>query len=198
MEKSSPSFDDMIARLRRGDPEAARDLIEQYEDAVRRFIRVRMTDPAIRRQMDSIDVCQSVMADFFVRTATGAYEFETPDQLVGLLATMARNRVINHVKKQRAQRRDVKRVEAADVAEMHPRAGGESPSEIVAGRELLDKFRGRLSPEERELADRRASGEEWADIARALGGRPDALRVKLKRAVERVAGEMGLDSSRSD
>jgi RNA polymerase sigma-70 factor (ECF subfamily) len=196
MDQDTPSFDDMIARLRRGDPEAARDLIEKYGDTVRRFIRVRMTDPAIRRQMDSIDVCQSVMADFFVRTATGAYEFESPDQLVGLLATMARNRVINHGKRQRAIRRDVKRLEGADVGGFQPVAPGESPSQIVAGRDLLTAFRSRLTAEERELADRRSSGEEWADIARALGGTPDALRVKLKRACERVSAEMGLDGSR--
>lgn len=194
----SLSFDDLVERLRGGDPEAANELVDRYQDAVRRFIRVRLTDPAIRRQMDSIDVCQSVMADFFVRTATGAYEFDSPDQLVGLLATMARNRLINHAKKHRTQRRDVKRVEAADVADMQPVATGETPSQIVAGRDLLHAFRARLSPDERALADRRSGGQEWAEIARELGGTPDALRVKLKRAVERVAGEMGLDGSRYD
>jgi RNA polymerase sigma factor (sigma-70 family) len=188
-------FRRLIDRLRAGDEQAAQELIATYEDAVRRFIRVRMTDPALRRQMDSMDVCQSVMADFFVRTALGQFEFQDPQQLVGLLAKMARNRVINHAKKQRAKRRDIHRVETGDVADMQPAASGETPSEIVAGQELLSAFRQRLSPEERDLAERRARGEEWTEIAREFGSKPDALRIRLSRAIERVAGELGLDDS---
>jgi len=191
-------FDALVERLRSGDEEAAQALFVKYEEAVRRIIRVRLTDPALRRQMDSVDVCQSVMADFFVRAALGEFELKSPEQLIGLLATMARNRLINHVKKQRAKRRDVHRLEGCDVADVQPAAAQASPSQIVAGRELLDVFRAKLTPEERQLAERRSRGEAWAEIAQDLGGKPDALRIKLSRAVERVAGELGLDDSRYD
>jgi DNA-directed RNA polymerase specialized sigma24 family protein len=154
-----------------------------------------MTDPAMRRQMDSVDICQSVMADFFVRTALGEFEFDSPQQLFGLLGTMARNRLINHAKKQKAQRRDIQRLDPGDVADAQPAAKVDTPSQIVAGRELLNAFRDRLSPAERELAERRSRGEEWADIALEVGGSPDALRVRLSRGVERVASELGLDDS---
>src|SRR6185295_2221991 len=97
---------------------------------------------------------QSVMADFFVRMAFGQFEIQSPQQLVNLLATMARNRLINHSKKQHTQRRDVHRLNAADVADMQPQAKIETPSEAVAGKELLEAFQQRLTPEERELAAR--------------------------------------------
>lgn len=148
--------------------------------------------------MDSTDVCQSVMADFFVRTALGQFDLKSPEQLIGLLATMARNRVINHAKKQRAQRRDVGRLEGGDVADVQPAAAESTPSQIVAGRELLDAFRAMLTPDERDLAERRSRGEAWAEIAESLGRRPDALRIKLSRALERVSGELGLDNSQYD
>jgi RNA polymerase sigma factor (sigma-70 family) len=196
--ESSTDFGALIARLRNGDGEAANELLNRYEDAVRRYIRVRLTDPGLKRQMDSIDICQSVMADFFVRSALGQFDLKTPEQLIALLATMARNRLLNHVKKQRAQRRDVRRLEAFDVIDAQPAATVDTPSQIAAGREMLDEFRGRLTTEERQLADRRARGDAWVDIARELGGSPDALRVRLARAVERVADELGLDSSRYD
>src|SRR3954447_24576673 len=83
--EDNTEFSNLVNRLRSGDETAARQLLSQYEDAIRRFIRVRMTDPALKRQMDSIDVCQSVMADFFVRTALGQFEIESPQQLIGLL-----------------------------------------------------------------------------------------------------------------
>ena len=113
MEDNS-EFRDLIGRVRAGDEEAARELLSQYEDSIRRIIRVRMTDPALRRQMDSVDVCQSVMADFFVRTALGQFDFDSPNQLIGLLATMARNRLINHVKMQKGEVGAQRRVRAAD------------------------------------------------------------------------------------
>lgn len=117
-------FCGLINRLRSGDEAAAQELVFQYEDAIRRYIRVRLTDPALKRQIDSIDVCQSVMANFFVRMALGQFEVQSQQQLISLLATMARNRLINHANKQKAQRRDMHRVEAADVADMQPPAPG--------------------------------------------------------------------------
>jgi hypothetical protein len=64
---------------------------------------------------------------------------------------------------------------------------------VVAGEELLRAFRGRLTAEERDLAERRARGDSWAAIAAELGGDPDALRVRLGRAIDRVTAELGLD-----
>jgi hypothetical protein len=43
------------------------------------------------------------------------------------------------------------------------------------------------------LADRRALGRSWADIAAEVGGKPDALRLRLSRAADRVAHDLGLD-----
>ena len=64
--------------------------------------------------------------------------------------------------------------------------------QIAAGRDLLEALRGRLTPEERELADRRGAGQEWAEIAAALGGTAAGRRVQLKRALDRVGPELGL------
>ena len=63
----------------------------------------------------------------------------------------------------------------------------------MAGRDLLEALRSRLTAEERELADRRGAGQGWAEIAAALGGTANARRMQLQRAIDRVAPEMGLD-----
>jgi hypothetical protein len=68
-----------------------------------------------------------------------------------------------------------------------------SPSRIAIGRETLDAIRGRLTDEERQLADLRSQGCEWAEIARELGGNPQARRKLLSRAVNRAARALGLD-----
>ena len=50
-----------------------------------------------------------------------------------------------------------------------------------------------MTDEERQLADRRAEGLEWPEIAAQVGGRPDALRKKLDRALDRVTAHLGLE-----
>lgn len=42
-----------------------------YGEPLRRIVRMRFTDARLRRQMDSMDICQSVFGDFFVRMALG-------------------------------------------------------------------------------------------------------------------------------
>ena len=70
--------------------------------------------------------------------------------------------------------------------------GGPSPDRVAAGRDLLAALRRRLTPEERDLADRRGAGQGWAEIAAAVGGTAKARQMQLKRAIDRVAPELGL------
>jgi RNA polymerase sigma-70 factor (ECF subfamily) len=186
------SFRDLIRKVRAGDGQAAAELVRRYEPTVRRAIRARLTDPNLRRLLDSVDICQSVLASFFVRAASGQYELDRPAQLLQLLAAMARNKLVMQAEKQQAARRDYRRQqETADEVLVDP---GPSPSQVVANRDLLDQFRSRLSDEERQLADRRAQGFSWADIAAVVGGKENALRMKLTRAIDRVAAELGLQA----
>ncbi len=183
-----PSFRDLIRRVRAGDEQAAAALVRQYEPTLRLVIRRRLTDPVVRRFVDSLDICQSVLGSFFVRVAAGQYDLETPDQLLRLLNTMARNKVVNRVKKEHANRR-----RPPDGVPRREGKASPSPSEVIANQELLRQLLARLSAEERQLADLRAAGKSWDEIAAVVGGNPDALRMRLNRAVNRVARELGMD-----
>jgi RNA polymerase sigma-70 factor (ECF subfamily) len=186
------SFADLIRRVRAGEDAAASELVRHYEPAVRRAVRVRLRDARLRRQFDSMDVCQSVLASFFVRAALGQYELHTPAQLLRLLATMARNKVANAALRQRAGRRDYRRLEEGDPHDRAVASADPTPSAVVAGQELLHEARRRLTPEERRLLELREQGREWAEVAADLGGSPEALRKRLDRAIDRVAAELGL------
>ena len=198
-ESSPASFRTLITRVRAGDEQAAAELVRRYEPAIRRAARVRLVDTRLNRLLDSMDICQSVLASFFVRVALGQFELETPDQLLRLLATMTRNKLAGQVKGHGAARRDFRRVEAAP-GDRDDEAGAEriagldpTPSRELAARELLDEALRRLSPEERRILDCREQGGQWAEIAAELGSSPEALRKRLARAVGRVAHELGLD-----
>jgi RNA polymerase sigma-70 factor (ECF subfamily) len=139
-----------------------------------------------------MDICQSVMASFFVRAALGQFELSTPEQLLGLLVTMTRNKVARQARLQQAGKRDHRRVVAAVDGARGLAARDPTPSRLVAARELLEQARRLLSPEERALLERREQGDGWAAIAADVGGSPDALRVRLARAVDRVAQRLDL------
>ena len=187
-----PAFRDLIRRVRNRDPEAAEELVRRYEGVIRRVIRIRLRDAGMRRLLDSTDICQSVMASFFVRTALGQYEVETPEQLLNLLTAIARNKLANQANRLRAKRRDIRRdAGAGDRAPLLP-DGASDPSEQASAREILEKVRDRLDPEERYLAEQRSLGRAWQELADELGGTDVALRKKLTRALDRVMTGLGL------
>jgi RNA polymerase sigma factor (sigma-70 family) len=188
------SFEELMRRVRTGDGQAAEELVRRYEPTIRRVVRVRLVDERLQRLFDSMDVCQSVFGSFFIHAALGDYELATPEQLLGLLVSMGRRKVIDKARRAGAARRDYRRhSEGAEDREKHWAADDPSPSRQVAGQELLQEFRRRLTDAEREIADRRAAGMNWPQIAAELGGSPDALRKQLSRGVERVSQELGLE-----
>ena len=189
------SAGDLLRRLRAGDGAAAVEFVRRYEPEIRRAVRVRLTDPRLRRVLDSLDVCQSVLGNFFIRVAAGQLELDKPENLLRLLVTMAKNKVLDYARRQQAACRDQRRVAADDagldlIADPAP-----GPSQVVIGRELLEQVRRELTDDERELADQRALGRDWPEIATARGATPDALRKKLTRALDRVALRLGLEGS---
>jgi RNA polymerase sigma-70 factor (ECF subfamily) len=186
-------FTDLIRRLRVGDPRAAEELVCEYEPAIRLEVHCRLRDPRMRRAFDSMDVCQSVLASFFVRAAAGEYDLEHPNQLRKLLAGMAHKKLLFQIRKQRAQCRDVRRLEPIDRDDRAAVAANPSPSRQCEAQDLLHSFQQRLTPEERQLAELRALGLEWPDIAAQVGGTPGGRRKQLTRAINRVARELGLD-----
>ena len=182
----STAFPDFIRRIRAGDDQAARELVERYEPVIRCEVRLRLRDPRLYSRFDWTDICQSVMASFFVRAAAGQYDLEQPDQLLRLLVVMTRHKLANQQRRHRAEMRDCRRLVACDPAYLDGRTAAPSPSRLVVGRELLAEVNRRLSEEERLLAELRAEGCEWTDIAARLGGTAEARRKQLARAVDRV------------
>jgi RNA polymerase sigma-70 factor (ECF subfamily) len=189
------SFAEFIRRIRAGDEQAAAELVRRYEPAIRREVRMHMHDPGLSRLFDSMDICQSVLASFFLRAAAGQYDLEQPGQLVKLLVAMARNKLAMQARQQHTQRRDRRRLVENRVEELEVVAANPSPSRVVAGEDLLREVRQRLSEEERGLMDLRCEGKAWTAIAAQLGGTPEARRMQFTRAVDRIALELGLDEN---
>jgi RNA polymerase sigma-70 factor (ECF subfamily) len=187
-------FAELLHRVRDGDQQAAAELVRHYEASVRRVARIQMRDPRLRRCLDSMDICQSVFSSFFQRVYLGHYELKTPEDLCKLLATMARNKVIAQVRRPHVNRRQECQPRGEeDESGTEPAAPDASPARQAEARDLLEAVRGRLTEEERWLAEQRAPGRPGAEVAAERHGSAEALRKKHDRALQRVAQELGLD-----
>src|SRR5262245_16227152 len=122
----------LLVRIRAGDQQAATLLVQRYEPALRRAVRLRLRDRRLRRLFDSSDICQTVFLRFFGQVATGHCDLDTPEQVLKLLATMARNQVVNEAMHEQAAKRDCRRIVGAEAKGRDATARGSSPSEHVA------------------------------------------------------------------
>ncbi len=186
------SFDELVRRVRSGDEQAAARLVQDFEPVVRRVVRARLRGGRARCEFDSMDISQSVLATFFVRAAAGQYDLKEPDDLIKLLLTMTRNKVAETIRRQHRLRRDSRRT-VGGVEELALAGRDPTPSSMVAGRELLEQARQRLSEEEHHLVELRGQGLSWEEVAASLGGTAGARRNQLARALDRVAQDLRLD-----
>jgi ECF sigma factor len=189
-------FDSFIKLIRAGDQDAARELVRRFEGVIRREVRLRLGDRRLFRVFDSIDISQSVLTSFFARASTGQFDIESPEQLIRLLIGITRNKLAFHVRWQHARRRDSRLNIETRVDDLAVVSATPGPSELASKEDLINSVRLRLGEEERQLADLRAAGWEWPEIARRLGGSPRARRMQLTRAVHRVAKTLRLDDDR--
>jgi DNA-directed RNA polymerase specialized sigma24 family protein len=190
------SFESFIMMIRAGDENAARELVRHYEGVIRREVRLRLEDRGLLRLFDSMDISQSVLTSFFARASSGQFELETPEQLVGLLIGMTRNKLAFQVRRQRARRRDNRLVAVTPVEELMVASPTPEPSQLASDHDLIDAVRHRLKDEELLIVDLRAEGLGWAEVAKRLGGSAQARRMQLARAVHRVAKDLKLEDDR--
>jgi DNA-directed RNA polymerase specialized sigma24 family protein len=178
----------LLPSLRDGDAAAQAEFCHRFEAYIRRAVRVRLRlDERLRRVLDSMDVCQEVLNSFLMRTAAGEYDLREGPQLLALLQKMLRNKLSKQRRWYYAERRTLGRQESVRT-ENWPMFADKEPSvlHVLAQRELLTEILARLDVEERRLAEMRAEGLSWLAIAQQMGGGPDALRMKLARALEKV------------
>lgn len=190
MSTSDPEreFRELMGRVRVGDSDAAAELVRRFEPEIRREVRIRLTDPKLRRVVDSMDICQSVLGNFLVRVTLGQFEIEHPNQLFRLLATMARNKVIDRYRNEQvrlaAQNKHAPNRAFDRLGE--PLDHREGPDSVALSRELLCIVIGKLTQEEREIIEMRQQDRSWAEISLELGVNEAALRKKISRACDRV------------
>ena len=97
-------FEQLMKRLRTGDPEAGKVLFERYGKAIQRVVRYHL-NRHLRTQFDSIDFTQDTWASFF-RISAKDFTFQTPDDLMAFLTRTAQHKVIDAYRKRSQHSKD--------------------------------------------------------------------------------------------
>ena len=191
-------FCELVERLRGGESTAVQHFVARYEQVLRREVRFLLLDSRLRHLASESDICQSVLARFFVGLWAGKYEFRRPEELIGLLKKMVRSRMTDLARYWTAQRRDVRRnVFQGSRADMYGPGGSQTPSQLVANAELLEEVKERLTERERLILRLRQERVCWAEIAERLDrqGQAEAIRKQYERALARVSRQLGIDDA---
>jgi RNA polymerase sigma factor (sigma-70 family) len=178
---ATPELDKFLAVLRNGDREEVEKLLGDLDPFLRRIIHLRLIDGRLRRITDTADIFQSLLKDFMSQEHSPA---ETSAGLCAYLAAAAHHKIQTRARKERRH--------AGSLPEDWEPICPEPPaSQHIEDQDFSQAIRARLSRGKRLLFDLKSQGLTWTEIAARLGGTPDALRMRLSRAVATVLSELG-------
>jgi RNA polymerase sigma-70 factor (ECF subfamily) len=182
---SHDSFDALMARLRRGDDEAAARVFRRFAQGLIRLAREQL-DGLVRQKVDPEDIVQSVYRSFFCRHGAGQFDLAGWDGLWGLLTLMTVRKCAEHAEHFRAARRDVRR-EVNLPAEDQARAVLEllarepTPPEAAGLTDLLGQWLGGFERHEQAILTLHLQGYTLLEISAQVG----RARRTVQRTIER-------------
>jgi RNA polymerase sigma-70 factor (ECF subfamily) len=191
---ASNSFDDVMARLRAGDEDAARELFQRF---VRRLIRLTQCqlDVVMRHKVDPEDVVQSAYKSFFLRYGEGKLEVGGWDNLWSLLTLITLRKCLDRVKYYRAASRDAQREAVARQGAAGPEPWWEAiareptPEEAAVLAETVEQLLRGLEAEERPVLEMSLQGFTTQEICQRLALAERSvrrLRERVRKQLERM------------
>jgi RNA polymerase sigma factor (sigma-70 family) len=179
---------DPIAAWRAGDPQAARQLVDQYLDRLLALAKRRISQRLASR-VDPEDIVQSVFRTFFMRAKDGQFKLKDQDDLCKLLMRITVHKVLKQVEYHTAGKRDANlETEQGNrsTERMHELLAKEpTPEAQVEFIDQLEMLLSMYSPKERKILEMRMNGFSERDIAADL----NVTDRTVRRLFERIRGQ---------
>ena len=185
LESDSIPIQAIIARAVGGDAPSVQYLVDNFADIIAREIRTQRRFHSLQARVDSDDIVQSVWRCFFGAVVGGEIEFQHKNDLVAYLKRLSQNKIQSEFRKHLAIKRDIRKTEG-DIDVNLQDNSNESPSQNLSTFELLLHVLAQMTDEERLIAERRAQGVSWEELAVELSSTADAVRKRHARMRERI------------
>jgi len=204
MNSHDPDTDQLLTRAADGDSSACQQLLARHRDRLRRMVAVRL-DPRLAARLDPSDVVQEALLE--AARKLPHYLREQPVPFYPWLRRLAWEHLLKLHQRHLARKRNAARDEPMAPAlpdrsalELAQRlvASGTSPSGRVVRAETRDRVRaalGALAETDREvLVLRYLEGMTTAEVAAVLGLGESAVKMRHRRALDRLCRVLGDDS----
>jgi RNA polymerase sigma factor (sigma-70 family) len=185
MSSTENEFERLMARIRTGDEEAARELFDRYGQAIQMAVRRRL-NRRMRSEFDSLDFAQDAWASFF-HIPPERCTFHTPRELMAFLTRLVQNKLIDAYR-QRYQtaahnQRKVRRLRpnTHDLPGRQP-----TPSQLVIADETWNRLLQNKPPKVRLALEMLREGRSRQEIAESLGLHPKMIQRFLQQLNHRL------------
>ncbi|MGO8752691.1 MAG: RNA polymerase sigma factor [Thermoguttaceae bacterium] len=156
---------------------------EHYRARLCRLVEREM-NRRYRRKEDPEEVVESAFRTFYRRKAQGEFCIDSSVDLWRLLATITRRKILKHVEKMRAEKRDLKREEYPEGDDLPAQAP--TPEEVAIAADLMEEALAGLDESYVTVFHMRLQNCTEEEIAANLGLTRSLVRTKLNRIRKRL------------
>jgi RNA polymerase sigma factor (sigma-70 family) len=181
----------ILKEARDGNQAAWKALFDECYPKIQRVVRRKLTR-SMRTLYDSTDFANDVMEDLVANL--DRLEFPSVDSLLGFLAHVAEQKVIDEHRRQHTLKRDVRRDRSSSANEadegLQLPSNGPTASQVAQAHEVRQRLLARPDQTERTIIELRQLGYSTSDIAAQTGW--DARKVQrfLRKLLDSL-GEPG-------
>jgi len=192
------SFEEVMARLRAGDEDAASEVFHRFAGRLVRLADLKL-DTRIRQKVDAEDVMQSVFKSFFRRHADGKFDLPNWDSLWGLLVRITLRKCGRKIQHLYGAHHDVRRENAAMPAgdDSHPgwEAMAREPTleQAASLTETVEHLLHGLNERDRRVAELRLQGYTVPEISKQVGRTEFTVEGALKKIRKRLQALLDQD-----
>ena len=169
-------------------------LLLDFDPSIMVYLRRLLnSQPMLRLDWETHDFFQELSSRYLIRL-TGKKTQPSANSVheTALLKRLARHLFVDQLRRLRAQKRDVLRMQRLTDAIAEPvRAEGSTQLDRMVRLEAIDALRRKISEDEWELLRLHSDGFGWVDIASALGQKPSPVRMQFNRLVAKLAESVG-------
>jgi RNA polymerase sigma factor (sigma-70 family) len=181
------TFNALLDSIRAGDEHAIGIFVDRYEPMLRRVVRVTGVVRWLQSQVESQDLVQSVFIRVIAGIRNEELQFGDNAALEAYIRTVGRSRLRDHIRRQRAAKRDLRRTHAGTPGALFQLEGSTpSPSRVAEVRELVACVEGCTTPADLEVLREHVAGTGWQTLAADRGTTPEALRKRIARVRRRI------------
>jgi RNA polymerase sigma-70 factor (ECF subfamily) len=177
------SVDSFVKSLRDGDPNATKEVFDQYVDRLVAMARKRIS-LRLAGRIDPEDIVQSVFRTFFHRAKQGQFQFSAEDDICRMLARITVHKTLRQVAHHQAGKRDAGRDagsgdESQDIV-VNLLSKEPSPDEATQLLDQMEHFLAQLPGDDRKILELRMQGFTTLEISKQL----DITDRKIRRRME--------------